>query len=124
MLKRTGMAEGQVGFKIESARKVVKNVNKNWEVINVIKKTKWEEFPDLWQMHIEHMEIYNIKQHHWQMQAKWDEEKKLKELEEKKKEEEWLKKEKQKQFEDFFEKDWSKEEVKENDFIWEKKLSE
>jgi len=54
------MAEGQVGFKVESARKVIKNVNKNREIINVIKKTKREEFPDLRQMHIEHMEIYNI----------------------------------------------------------------
>ena len=60
MLKWTGMAEGQVGFKVESARKVIKNVNKNREIINVIKKTKREEFPDLRQMHIEHMEIYNI----------------------------------------------------------------
>ena len=41
------MAEGQVGFKVESARKVLKNVNKDWEIINLIKKTKWEEFPDL-----------------------------------------------------------------------------
>ena len=60
LLKWTGMAEGQVGFKVESARKVIKNVNKNREIINVIKKTKREEFPDLRQMHIEHMEIYNI----------------------------------------------------------------
>jgi len=58
------------------------------------------------------------------MQSKWEEEKKLKEIEEKWKEEERQKKEKQKQFEDFMEKDWSKEEVKENAFIWEKKLSE
>lgn len=95
------MAEGQVGFKIESARKVVKNVNKNREVLNVIKKTKREEFPDLRQQHIEHMEIYTVKQHHKQLEAKWAEEKKLKELEEKKKEEERQKIAKQKEFEDF-----------------------
>lgn len=41
------MAEGQVGFKVESQRKVIKNVGKNREIINEIKKTKKEEFPDL-----------------------------------------------------------------------------
>jgi len=41
------MAEGQVGFKIESARRYVKNVVKDREIYNVLKKTKREEFPDL-----------------------------------------------------------------------------
>lgn len=39
-------------------------------------------------MHIEHMEIYNIKQHHKQLESKWAEEKKLKEIEEQKRKEE------------------------------------
>lgn len=82
------MAEGQVGFKNESQRIVVKNINKDREIINAIKKTKREEFPDLRQQHIEHMEIYTVKQHHKQLESKWAEEKKLKELEEKKKKEE------------------------------------
>ena len=41
------MAEGQVGFKNESQRIVVKNINKDREIINAIKKSKREEFPDL-----------------------------------------------------------------------------
>ncbi len=40
LLKRTGMAEGQVGFKNESQRIVVKNINKDREIINAIKKSK------------------------------------------------------------------------------------
>ena len=47
LLKRSGMAEGQVGFKVDSQRKVVKNVNKDREIYNAMKKSKREEFPDL-----------------------------------------------------------------------------
>jgi len=47
LLKRANMAEGQVGFKVESARRYMENVNKDREIYNAIKKSKREEFPDL-----------------------------------------------------------------------------
>ena len=87
LLKRTGMAEGQVGFKIESQRKIAKNVNKDREIYNALKKSKWEEFPDLRQMHIDHMIIWETKQHHKELEKKWEEEKKFKEIEEQKRKE-------------------------------------
>ena len=88
LLKRTGMAEGQVGFKIESQRKIAKNVNKDREIYNALKKSKREEFPDLRQMHIDHMIIWETKQHHKELEKKWEEEKKFKEIEEQKRKEE------------------------------------
>lgn len=112
LLKRSGMAEGQVGFKVDSQRKVVKNVNKDRELYNSMKKSKREEFPDLHQQHIDHMIIWEKKQQHKLLEKKWEEERIFKALEEAKRKEEEEKKARAQLFSDFMDKDVAVKDVK------------
>jgi len=55
LLKTEDMEDGAVSFKSEESRIYEKNVTKDRELLNTLKKTKIEAFPDLRAEKLDHM---------------------------------------------------------------------
>ena len=105
LLKEDDMEVGAVYFKAPKAKRYVKHVTKVKEILNPIRKTKVEAFPDLQALYNDKIAEIKKEQQSKATQEKMEEKKKEVDAKEAKKKAVMDKKQKEKEFQDFFKQD-------------------
>ena len=115
LLKESDMEVGAVSFKKPKEKRHLKGVTKNKDILNPIRKTKVESFPDLQKEYNDKMKDIKKEEQSIKTKAKMEEKKQEIEAKEVIKQKKLEKKQKEQAYKDFFERDEEEKEVNTED---------